>query len=112
MSFASLLIHSVDITTPTATPSSTDKYGNVTYTTSTASGVPARVQETGSSESLVDRDTRVTDYLVFLPAGTAITSLSTVVWQSRAFRVRGDPTIVDGGAAPHHVEATLQEVTG
>jgi hypothetical protein len=49
---------------------------------------------------------------VFLPAETPITALSTIVWDSRSFRVDGEPDIVDGATGPHHVEARLVEILG
>lgn len=112
MSFDGLLLHLVDITTPTDTVGSSDRYGNPQLTAPTVTGVRARVQQTAADENLVNRDTRVTSFLMFVPAATVITGLSTVAWNGRAFRVQGEPWVVDGRNAPHHIEARLEEILG
>jgi hypothetical protein len=112
VSFDGLLIHLVDITTPTDTVGSSDRYGNPTLTATTVTGVRARVQQAQAEENLTNRDTRVTSFLMFVPAATVISGLSTIVWDGRSFRVQGEPWVVDGRNAPHHIEARLEEILG
>ena len=112
MSFDGLLIHLVDITTPDLPETTTDRYGNPTLTATTVTGVRARVQQTAADENLVNRDTRVTSFLMFVPAATVITGLSTIAWDGRSFRIQGEPWVVDGRNAPHHIEVRLEEILG
>ena len=110
MSFQSLLIHSVAITNPT-TQTGEDRYGNPLFGSDTFS-TAARMEPKASGEKLIDRDTRTTAYMVYLPSGTVCSGLSTLVWEGRDFRAVGEPRRFDDGVGGHHLELDLEEILG
>lgn len=109
MTFSSLLIDEVVITNLILESDETDRYGNVVPSEDTVT-VSARVQPVSSGEDLIDRDTRITKYLVFLPAGTDVDGLSVLTWQSKTLRVVGEPRTFADRTAAHHVELDAEEV--
>jgi hypothetical protein len=109
MSYPSLLIHSVVIENP-GDSGSVDAYNNPIPGTSVSTNEKARIEQKSVEELLAFRDTRIGKYDFFGLADSAITSLSTVTWGTRTFRVTGDPERVDGRYGPHHVEAHLEEI--
>lgn len=110
MSFDSLLIHTVRVFNPTDTDS--DRYGNVELVYDDGVEVRGRVQEESSNEVLLNRDTRVTMYRLFVRPSVSLTALSLVQWQGAMYRVDGEPTVENDGVGPHHLEAILQGVDG
>ena len=110
MSFASLLLHTIVVFNPAV--GATDRYGDEVPTFDAGTSEPARVQQVDTNEILLNRDTRITKFLVFGPATSVITSLSEVEWSGRRFRVEGQPWKVDDAAGVHHVETTLEEILG
>jgi hypothetical protein len=66
-------------------------YGNdVPGTTSTVATV-GYVEQTVATEIIVDRETYVTDWLVVLPAGTAVDASDRIVHGSKTLEVIGSP---------------------
>lgn len=110
MSFTSLLVHQITITNPVDT-TDTDRYGNPVPGEESFDTV-ARMQPVTSAEDIVDRDTRITAYLVFLKPGTNVSALSTITWEGRSFRVHGEPRTFTGRRTAHHIELDAQEVLG
>lgn len=117
MSFSSLLIHEITITNPGAVTGS-DRYGNPVLASSSFTS-RARVQMGGggarsgaSEEDIIDRDTRVSRFKIFVPAGTNVSGLSTIVWEGRSLRVDGEPAPIDGMHGAHHIEFMAEEVLG
>ena len=112
MSFDSLLAHSVTVFTDGIDPVA-DRYGNeVPDTDLTGVTTPGRIEQNSADEDIIDRDTRVTTFTLFLPKEIIISALSRVSWDGRDFRVTGEPEVVYGAADPHHIEAVLTEVLG
>jgi hypothetical protein len=115
MSFLTLLIDSVEITTPTSTVATSDRYGNPQLTT-VVNTYAARVQQLqpqfGGGEDLRLRDTRVSTFTVFLPAGAVVDGLSTILWEGRTLRVDGEPATVQDGVGGHHIELKAEEILG
>jgi len=111
VSFDSLLIHTVSIRTPSPNAGA-DRYGNPTEDPGTPVDVPARVEQRAASEDVIDRDTRVTRALVFLPTGTNISALSVVAYEGQDWQVVGAPYYVANGAGPHHIQAVIELIEG
>ena len=114
MSFSSLLIHTVTIQNLVA--GTTDRYGNETPVWDAGVTSKARVQQdervTRTKEELIDRDTRETRFLVFLPASAPVTALSRFIWGTRTLNVYGEPVIRHDGVGNHHMEAGAIEHKG
>lgn len=112
MGFGSLLLHTVTISNPSPS-GSIDRYGNPLDTLTSFSS-RARVEQLSGDEDIINRDTRVTQYRVYLPAGTSVSALSTLVWTDRAMNLRAsaEPDHVAGGSGTHHVELACEEVNG
>lgn len=115
MSFDSLLIHTVSIRN-LVDAASPDDYGNPTYTEtvveSRARVEVSGIRENASVEDIVDRDTRITRFRVWLPAGTDVSGTSNLTWEGRDLRVVGEPSRFDDSVGPHHLELTAEEVLG
>ena len=111
MSFASLLIDSVTIGQRTA--GAADDYGNPTVTFPPDAAVPARVQQVGvagrTREILGGRDTTVTWYHVFLPAGTSVDAFDRINWEGNVYEVDGVPEAIDDGSGAHHIELIMKK---
>lgn len=115
MSFQSLLIHNVTISTPTFGASG-GRYGDP------VPGAPVDVAETVRiqparrldffKEELRNRDTSTVRFTMYaMPTSTA-TYLSTVIWGTRRFNVVARPAMVVDAVGDHHIEALLEEVEG
>ncbi len=112
MSFSNLLIHDVTVTNPTGA-GSTDRYGNLVPTeTSAAELMRIQPQELGSSEDIINRDTRITRFRVFAGPSSSVTGLSRLVWLGRTLRVDGEPRPFYGRSTLHHYEFDAEEVLG
>lgn len=90
-----------------------DDYNNEVLTL--GDGVPTQglLQQASTTEYTTDRDTTVTQWVIFLPAGTVIGPQSQVVYDGQTFQVDGQPERVwnPRTASVSHVEAKLREVT-
>lgn len=112
MSFAALLTQTVTIIEP---GTSTDTYGNEVAdwgagaTTTTGPGL---IQQTDATEVTVDRDTVVSNLMLFLPPDRTITALCRATEGERTFEVIGEPDLLRTPRGPHHVEARLRHVAG
>lgn len=75
--------------------------------------VKGLLQQLSSVEYLTDRDTTVTQWTVFLPAGTAVDPQSRVEYLGQMFEVTGAPEQVWNPrlARVTHIEAKLTEVS-
>jgi hypothetical protein len=108
VSFTSLLIDSVTVFN--LVEGAGDRYGDPTETFGAGVVVSGRLEQTEQREFLNDRDTRVSDFRLFLPAATVITATSEVVIEGDRFRVNGDPAVVQDSAGPHHLEVMLERI--
>lgn len=116
MGYLDLLIHTVTVTNPKAT-GTTDRYGNLVADTESfteaARVEPGEGSGRGPSEEiLINRDTRITRFKIFLRSDTHVNGLSTLVWEGRSLRVDGEPRRFDGRNSPHHVEVDAEEILG
>ena len=106
-----LLPHTVTLVT-VVEGASVDRYGNpVTEETETA-GVRAYVQPSSASEDIINRDTRVTDYNVFLLSSASVDGLSKIIWEGLTLAVDGEPARFDTPSGPHHIEVKAQRIDG
>lgn len=112
MSITSLLNQTVTIQRRSAT--GTDDYGNEVPGTTSSVTTVGYVEQAVAEEITVDRETYVTDWRVFLPAGTAIDGSDRVVHGAKVFEVVGSPHEVWNPRTQiiHHIEARAREVTG
>jgi hypothetical protein len=109
MSFTQLLIHTVVVYNPTST--TTDpRYGDEVLVMDAGTTVKGRVDVESSTETLNDRDTRVTKAKLFLDPDVVISALSEWTWSGRRFRVNGEPITYYDSASPHHIEAESEEI--
>ena len=101
----------VTIKTPTT---STDVYGSTQFVYTSGTDYPARMQQTTGVEVTRDRDTQVSDWLLFLNPDAVISGDSRVVFNGSTFEVLGPPYVVSTPrtVGPHHIEARLRHVTG
>lgn len=111
MSYKRLLIHTVTIENP-GDPTAVDAYNNPVPGPASSTTEKARIQQKSVEELMALRDTSIGNYDFFGTKDSVITSLSTVLWGSRKFRVTGRPEVVDARHGPHHVEAHLEEIEG
>ena len=83
-----------------------------------AVGAPVAVsgylEQTSTVEFLVNRDTTVTTWKAYLPAGTTITPQSYINFNAQKFQVDGEPWLVYNPRtkAVDHIECKLTVVTG
>lgn len=110
MSYSSLLIHSVDVYTHI--DGAADRYGNPTDDWSAPVTYSARVEQMGTDETLINRDTRHINYTLFLEGSAVIGSLDKVVWEALTLRVVGTPEMLSDGIGDHHIEAELEVFEG
>ena len=91
----------------------TDRYGN---TLAADTGAPVTVygflEQSESVETVLDRDTTVTKWELFLPAGTAVTALDRIGFNGQLFEVDGAPWSVYNPRTREvsHVKAHLKVV--
>jgi hypothetical protein len=108
--FTALLVHEISVSNEAAFTSD-DRYGNPVFAYEITTE-QARVEPVGSQEDLVDRDTRITRFRLFLGPSTAVNGKSTFTWDGRSFRVDGEPRAFYGAAALHHFECDASEILG
>lgn len=65
-----------------------------------------------AEEDTQERDTRVTDYLLYLPPEENIKATSEVVWKGVRHRIIGRPRLFDNLRGPHHFEIVMRAVEG
>lgn len=114
MTFLGLLIHDVLILNPDVVSGGEDeaRYGDEPLLFDAGTASKARVEQEQSSEDIIDRDTRVQTFKVFLPAEATVSALSVLQWEGRSLRVMGEPLVADASTPRHHLELTCQEVLG
>lgn len=92
---------------------STDAYNNEVV--GLGSGIPVNglIQQVTTTEFVNDRDTSVTQWAAFLPAGTDIGPLYQIGYESQLFQVTGEPERVWNPriAQVSHIETKLTEVS-
>lgn len=90
-----------------------DSYHNEVIGLGDPVAVNGLLQQLSSTEYLTDRDTTVTQWTVFLPAGTAVDPQSQVVYMGQTFQVTGLPEMVWNPRSQKvsHIEAKLTEVS-
>ena len=91
MSLRSLLNEPVTVQHVDA--SGVDVYGNATNTSLSTTATVGYLEQTVSTENQVDRDTVVTDWQAFLPAGTQIDPNDRLVFNTGTFEVVGLPAV-------------------
>lgn len=111
MSLQRMLCQQVTILTPAA---ATDRYGNVAADWSNASSrqVMAWVNQTGSTEDLINRDSTTTVGICYLPPGDPIAATDRIQVNGRTFQVDGQPNTADTPRGVHHIEVRLRDVEG
>ena len=110
MSLAGLLCHEVTIVRPTEV---VDRYGDaVKQTTGSSWTSLARVVQMSRNESHDGREARMTNWLLYLPAGVDINALDRVQWNALTFEVIGVPNRAPDRRQEHHVECDLTLVEG
>lgn len=110
MSFRSLLVQSATITR--AGTDSFDDYGNPIEEWETlAAGVPCRINENPSTETVTDRETVERTALGFFEAGTDLTAYDRATIDGVTWEIAGNPVTRTGASIAHHIEANLREVT-
>lgn len=65
-----------------------------------------------ADEETQDRDTRITEYLLYLEPDEPIKATSEVLWKSVRHRVVGRPRLFDTRRGPHHYEVVMRAVEG
>lgn len=119
MSFESLLIETVTITTPTSFGPTVDRYGNEQPTNTVTNNVPCRIEaaEGQGGNREIDkstRDTRINRFRIFFMPDMdgVVTGLSTLVWGSRNLRISAHPEYVHDSIGLHHLEVEAEEILG
>jgi hypothetical protein len=87
-----------------------DKYGNATLSATVLGPFACRLEETGSTEKLDNRDAVMTTATLFLMAEADIQADDTVTVDGVTYRVEGDPVRRSGLNSLHHIEARLMAV--
>ncbi|MFF1633970.1 hypothetical protein [Leifsonia sp. NPDC058248] len=102
------------LTVQTMSGTSADEYGN---TVPAAAGAPLPVlgylEQQTSVEFILDRETTVSKWVAYLPAGTVIGPLDHIGFQGQTFQVDGEPQFVWNPRVREvdHIEAALVVVT-
>lgn len=96
-------------------PSATDDgYGNEIPDEQDVETV-GQVQQKARTEPAAEGESSVTDWILFLPAGTVLRTgdLVTTIDDGREYEVIGDPeNMTMGSPAVHHLEATIRRTSG
>jgi hypothetical protein len=112
VSVATLLTEPVTIYRSTA--GAEDDYGNVTHTWAVVRSTVGFFQQRDAVELTRDRDTQVSDWLLFLAADEVVSGRDRVGDQyGRVFEVVGTPNRpISPAHGPSHVEVSLRHVDG
>lgn len=94
------------------TYNTTDRYGNPASSVSDEIEYPAYIEQVSTLETLNDRETRNTKYLLILPATADIDATSTVTYGLDSYRVNGKPHILETSRGPHHLEVEIELIEG
>ena len=103
-----LLVQAIGVT-------STNGYGGeVTGPIGAPVPVMGYLEQVTSNEFLVDRDTTVSTWQAYLPAGTSITHNDQILFQSQKFEVQGEPMFAFNPRAKSvsHIVCKLVVVNG
>lgn len=89
-----------------------DPYGNKRLSSAPAVIVKGYIEQTSSTENLVNRDTAVTRWTCYLPAGTPVGYLDRITFQGQTFQVDGEPHQVFNPRTKSvsHIQAALISV--
>lgn len=92
----------------------TDGYGNPTRAKASEYSVLGYLEQTDATEVAVDRETFVSNWLLVLPAGSAIDGGDRVRYDSDSYEVVGQPARPWNPRTRRedHVEVRLRQVTG
>lgn len=119
MSYSSLLINTVTVSTPTAYGPTKDRYGNDQPTLTVTNNVPCRIEpaEGQGGNREIDsavRDTRINRFRIFFEPEMdgVVTALSTLTWGTRQLRISAHPELDFDGVGLHHLEVEAEEVLG
>lgn len=74
--------------------------------------VPADVQPATTSEQTADRQTTLTRWRVFLPAGTDVLVTDRLEWRGATLEVDGEPEHWRRRGTAHHIELLARRVEG
>lgn len=98
------------VTIQTIGASGTDRYNQpILGVTVTTNNVPARIEQTESTEVTIGEATVISDWRIFLEPDVVISNASRVVDSAgRTFEVVGAPNIQRTPRGPHHIEARLR----
>lgn len=110
MSFASLLTQDVTLYEP-GTPT-TDDFGDDQPGSPSPTTAKGLIQPITSAEDIINRDTAVTRWRLFLPPDVTVDRLTRVSDGTDTYDVLGEPELYRTPSGPHHYEVTLQRVTG
>lgn len=75
-------------------------------------GVPADVQPDTTTEQAADRQTTVTRWRIWLPAGTDVLVTDRLEWAGLTLEVDGEPDRWRRRSVAHHVELLARRVEG
>lgn len=110
MSFRRLL--SQEATVVTRPISGRDPYNNPAPGPEARATYPARLEQTGTSERTVDRNTVVSTFRLFLPPEAVVDALDRVEVDGESYEVVGEPNRLTTPRGLHHLELELRLVRG
>lgn len=89
-----------------------DVYGSTTTTTTTSTATVGYLERRSAVETVAGRQQTVSQWLLVLPAGTAVDATDRVVARGLTFEVDGPPDVrTRPGGTAHHVEVELRAVS-
>lgn len=106
------LPHTVILVTPATT---TDRRGDSSLdygVSASRASVPGWMQEQQASETVDDRDVRVSTWRLFSTATPTLNALQRVEWNGSTFEVVGRPNHLSTPRGYHHTEAELRLAEG
>lgn len=105
--------HTFTVVTPNVvTDRRTDEQLDYGDTATRVPGVPGWIQQTSSTETVNDRDVRVTRTMLFSDSTPTLTALERIEFNGRTYRVDGPPNHLTDPSGYHHTEAGLLLVEG
>jgi hypothetical protein len=110
MSLSKLLNQSLSIIKMGGT--AVDEYGNAVPAQTSSISTVGYLEQHDSVETLNDRDTIVSTFKAYFPAGTNIAALDRVLFGSQTFEVDGEPWVVYNPRtrAVSHIDTKLKVV--
>lgn len=88
----------------------TDEYGNTVPGAEVRTSYQGRLEQLATDEIVRDRDTVITDWRLFLPAGADVTAYDRIEARGNLFEVVGLPAEQRSPRGPHHLEVNLRWV--